>query len=648
MEDQDENKIENLKRSLYSRKGTTRSAHILNLHTHEVTVPEKWKEEEKATEEEYYAPKNILEIDPRPKSSFLKKALIISSVFFFVSIAIAFYVFFSGNNLISAEKINISMAGPVSVAAGEEMSLDVNITNQNSTAIELADLIATYPQGSRSAYDKTSDLPSERIPIGDLAPGETVKKTIKILPFGENAAKLSIKLSLEYRVPNSSSVFNKDVSYDFLVGSSPITLSFDALKEINSNQNISFVVTMVSNSTEVIKNMILSADFPFGFTLLSSDPNPLSGKFVWRLGDIEPQGKRVIKLSGKVVGENNQDRIFKFSAGTENQNQTGVIDAPLASIDHNIFITKPFIGSQILIGKEAGGDYVAKSGDPLNLAVAFENNLSVPVDDLVIQASLKGVGFLNESKLRAENGYYNSNKRIIEWTKQDQEDLAEILPGQNGLSQFYFDFLRSDDPKMSSVKNPVVTIDVTIKGKRLSESNVPEEITSTATRSIKLATNLKLAGSAVRSIGPIENQGSIPPKVGQDTDYTILWTVTNNFNDVDNAQVTAILPPYVKWAGVTSPSGEKVSYNPDSRQVTWDLGKVLAGSVSGSFRQVAFQISFTPSISQLDSAPNLLGISSLKGHDTFTNTDVSSSIIELNTILPTDPKFEYGQEKVIQ
>lgn len=640
-EKEENNKIEDLKKSLYSRKGANRDAHILDLHEHEISVPEKWKEE-KNTEM-----KKPRDPELEKKSHFLRNALIISAVFFFISIGVATYIFLSGGNLISPDKINISTVGPLSVAAGEDMSLDVNITNQNNSPIELADLIATYPQGARNSYDRTTDLPTERIPIGDIAPGETVRKTIKILPFGENGAKLSIGLSLEYRVPNSSNVFNKDTSYDFVVGSSPITLSVDALKETTLNQNMDFTVTMVSNSNEVIKNMILTTDLPFGFSLLQSDPSPITGKFAWKLGDIEPQGKRVIKFSGKIIGGDNQDLTFKFHAGTENPDQTGALDAPLASINQDVAVTKPFIGTQILIGKESGGDYVARAGDGLNMDVAFVNNLSVPVDDLSINVSIDGK-VVNEKTISAQSGFYDSNKKIISWDKYGQPDLSEVLPGQSGSVPFHLNILNSNDPALTSLKNPSATISVSITGKRLSESNVPEEITSTAARNIKIASDLRFAGSIVRSIGPIENQGDLPPKVGNNIGYTVLWTVTNNFNDVDNGQVTAILPSYVTWTGVTSPGSEKISYNPDSRQITWNLGKVLAGSLSNSFRQVAFQISFAPSLSQVGSAPALVGASSFSGNDTFTNSVASASVQELNTYLSTDPAFQDGQDRVVQ
>lgn len=84
-------------------------------------------------------------------------------------------------------------------------------------------------------------------------------------------------------------------------------------------------------------------------------------------------------------------------------------------------------------------------------------------------------------------------------------------------------------------------------------------ISESLTRTVKVNSSFQLSSRAVHYTGPFGNSGPMPPRVGQNTTYTILWSITNSSNDVSRAKVTAVLPLYVKWTGVSS-SGD-VSFN---------------------------------------------------------------------------------------
>lgn len=633
----EQDKIEKLKKALYSQKGVSRNAHILDLNTHNnEETPNKWKEE--------VPEKSFAKIEEQTKTSLTKKILIFALSFFVICLATAGYIFLKGNNVISNTKIDISVVSPPTARSGDEVAFDVKIVNRNSTALDLVDLITEYPKGTRNPDDKTTELPRDRIPVGTIVPGETVTKTIKIVPFGEEGDKLSISLSLEYRLPDSSSVFNKDLSYEFIIGSSPVTLTIDSLKEINSNQDITLTATLVSNSSETLKNIILVLNSPFGFEMKEATPKPMAGKFVWTLGDIEPEGKRVITVKGKIIGESNQNRVFKWSLGTPNPKDPNTLSSSIAVAEHTVTIKKPFLGVDILVDKLAGDKFVVQSGGKINFSVAYENNLSVMINDIQMEARISG-DIVDKRSLGTEDGFYDSAQNLLRWTKFEASELESLSPGKEGNFNAYFHTLRADDPTLVSKRNPYITIDLSLKGKRLSESGVPEEINSTVSKILKIQTDAKLSAQLVHSVGPIENEGEVPPIVGKKTEYTVVWSVSNNFNDLNNATVSAILPTYVTWTGVTSPASEKITYNTDSRQVTWDLGKVLAGTKMGD-KKASFQVAITPSLGQVETVPVLVGKTILQATDSFTNTRISDSIKEMTTNLVGDPNFEYGDDRV--
>ncbi len=636
--DPQEDKIEELKKTLYSRQGVSRDVHVLDLNKHgEESVSNKWTA---PIPSDFGKP---VDITPVKKGSLLNKILIFAVIFFVFSISFAAYMIFSGRNIVSPDKIEINVIGPASVQAGDEASFEVDITNKNGTPLELADLLVEYPKGTRSAVDKITDLPRETIPIANIGAGETVRKTIKIIPFGEEGDNLDMKMSFEYQIANSTSHFNKDLTHTFAIGSSPISLTVDTLDEINSNQDLDITVTVVSNSKETLKNLLLTSDIPFGFQLKSATPQPLTNKLAWRLGDLESLGKRIIKIKGTVLGEANQNRVFKFGVGTEDSKSQGTLSSYIAVADHEINIMKPFLAADILFNNTSPDTFLARSGEQINMAVNYENNLPTLLSDVEIQARLSGA-MLDQRKVTADGGFYKSSDNSINWTKFDKPELASVSSGKGGTLTAHLSIFGSDSSEIENLKNQAIKIDLTIKGKRLSEKGVPEEITSVVSKVVKVLSDIKLTGRIAHSVGPIENKGDIPPTVNKETQYTVVWGITNNFNNVENAKVTAVLPIYVDWTGVASPANEKITFNKDSREVTWDLGKVVAGTTAP--REAAFQISLTPDLSQVGFAPELLQESTLTGTDSFANSPVRVSIGAMNTTLSGDPQFQYGYDRV--
>ena len=67
-----------------------------------------------------------------------------------------------------------------------------NITNNNNTELILSDLLIQYPDGSKSPLDRTQDLNNERIPVGTIRPGETVRQKNSVVFFGEQNVKKNI------------------------------------------------------------------------------------------------------------------------------------------------------------------------------------------------------------------------------------------------------------------------------------------------------------------------------------------------------------------------------------------------------------------------------------------------------------------------
>ena len=212
--------------------------------------------------------------------------------------------------------------------------------------------------------------------------------------------------------------------------------------------------------------------------------------------------------------------------------------------------------------------FIGQQHKTINGEIKWSNNLTDSLKNIVIDAVVTST-YLNQASVSADNaGFYNSNTNTVEWNSAQNDMLTDVSPGQSGKVSFQFATNDLSGQLGASVKNPTVNVSISVKGRRFNENNVPEDITGTLSRTIKLSANLGLDAETSHDQGVFKNTGPIPPKVGLPTSYTITWKASDSLNDVKNAYVTATLPSYVDWLTQVSPSGSALTYNP----VTVTLG----------------------------------------------------------------------------
>jgi hypothetical protein len=194
---------------------------------------------------------------------------------------------------------------------------------------------------------------------------------------------------------------------------------------------------------------------------------------------------------------------------------------------------------------------------------------------------------------------------------------------------------------------------ITFRGRREAEAEAPEQVETVLHKKIKFNSVIQLAAKVLYFTGPLKNGGPLPPKVGSQTTYTMVWSMVNSSNSLEAGRVKAILPPYVEWLAVQAPTNEILTFTPVAAgggEVVWDLGTVPGGTgVASPPREVAFQIGLTPSVTQAGSSPVLLSAPTLEGIDSFTRQPLSYIFNRpLDTNLTSDPQFKYGQDRVVK
>jgi hypothetical protein len=623
--DQSVSKISKLREKLYDPSARFQIRTRRNLSEKKYDLDDDW-EEEKEEKEDYISTIN----KNRFRISIFAKIAIVAFIFFIVSLGYAFYVFYGGSKIITTGNVEITVIGPVSVGGGEELNLDIIIENKGKESIRTVDLVVEYPEGTKSFSDLKTDLPRIRDGIGDIPPNSIVKKSYEAALFGEEGDQKTINVSAEYRVPGSTAIFEKKKIFEVALKSSPIRLVVDTVKEITAGQEINFDVTLTSNSVNTLRDVLVTVDYPFGFTLSDPGIEPISGNNKWYFEKLGPKEEHNFVVSGILEGQDLEERVFKWKAGIADEVKKDELGINFTNAPKSITIIEPFLGLDLTFDGSLENNLVREGASPIVGHLTYKNNTGGAVQDVEIKLKLNGE-VLSDESVEVEEGFFNSSDNTILWNNTTSDKFEKIASGETGALTFQFK-TKILATRAAVYKNPEIVVDAIVTGKRLSESGVPEVVNSTSAKKIKIASDIELTAMTSYEGEPFANTGPIPPEVGQETTYTITLDLTNSSNLIKNGRLTATLPEYVRWNNKFTPSNERIYFDAVTRQIEWNLEDVKehAGFIDPS-RTISFQVTLTPSASQIGNTPTLLVNPTFTGLDTFTNTNVSATAENPNT-----------------
>ena len=653
----EEEGIERLRRAMYSRKYGQemgpRPRH--EFDTEEPHIAEDW--EHKDPKPDYQPLPGVL----RPKRSrmfpLLKWALGISILFFVGAVAFfVYYLYYGGASGVSARNIEINITGPAEIAGGEPVSLQVTVTNRNRDALLSAELIASFPVGTRLDPSSCSES-SCRVALGTIASGASAAIKLPAIYQGTVGQHDNVRIEIEYTLGGSNATFSASSEYGFVFSSAPLSIAVEGNSQTISGQLMQIKLTVSSNASQPIPGVLLSTSAPFGFKLLSAEPAPRDSN-LWALGTLSPGERKTITLNGTLRGETGENKVFHFTAGTNTSATSSAISATLGSVDLPVMIAEPFLSLALSINDASSTkSVVVTPGQLVTVSVQYKNNLQTAITNAVIVAKLSGLP-IDGTAVQSNDGFYRSTDSAVLWDKTTTRgDLANVVAEQAGRLSFSFTVPTTE--QLVGVQNPALVISVNASGQRLSESGVPENLQSTVSQKIAVSSDLALTAKGLYFSNPFGVSGNMPPKAEVETRYAVVFTVTNTTNAISGGKVTATLPPYVRLVGNHYlPATEKVNFNGTTGTFTWDVGDIAANTgLNGTApRQVVIELGLTPSTSQIGSEPIILQDIKLTGTDVLTDQPISKKancsndacggIITTNIV--GDPGFSSVNAKVVR
>jgi len=567
---------------------------------------------------------------PPPKRRPLRIASIFFSFaafFFVVSLGIAGYLLYFGGNTFSVDKISFDVQGPTTINSSDTVPILLTITNRNPVTLKNATIEIAFPDSTRDATNVLQPYPRYTENLGEIASGAVVTRSLKAVIFGGAGQTLALPVSLSYTTAGSNAVFVKKTPYNIKISSTPLEVSVGTVSESVSGKPITLTLIVRSNASVPLDNVVLASTFPFGFSVTSSSIPMSNSSFL--LGTMAPGTTKTVSITGTLSGQESDQKVFRFNVGTAKSAGDQALAVTYMTQEAKVAITAPFINATLSVNGDSSPNVAVSAGSTQTIKVSYTNTLTTSVSNVNISVAVSG-GAVDYESIETTRGFYNSLDKTVIFSQDKDSSLASLAPGASGTGTFTFSTLKPG----TFTSAPTITFVISISGTRVGQSNVPEAVQSTVTKTAKVISSATLAASTLHNSGPIANNGPIPPVSNQATTYTVVWVVKNPGSTVADGEVSTTLPSYVTYTGKTTGVGA-FSYDSGSRKVSWKTGDL----VQGASAQGNFQVSIIPSTSQKGNVPNLTSNIVFSGYDRFAGAAITATADPVTTETPGDPGY---------
>ncbi|MDD2753214.1 MAG: hypothetical protein PHT44_01215 [Candidatus Portnoybacteria bacterium] len=547
----------------------------------------------------------------------------------------------------NTDEMSLDIFGQDRVVSGEEVNYIVRYKNNSGVAVSNATLSFSFsnqlmPVDSSGAV-KQGDLMVMSKNLGQLAPEQDGQAEFKVRVLGDKDSQQKFTAKLNYRPSNISSDFSNSKEFASTIISVPLVLSFILPDRIVSGQTMNFSLRYLNTSDAAFNDAKLKIEYPEGFIFDSALPSPSDGNNAWSLAEIGSREEGNIIIKGTIAGNEGESKVFKAQIGTQKSDAEFVVySQTLASPQIS---TSPLFVEQSLVGAQNNN---ADIGQDLTYKIKYRNTTNVAIGPVFITVKIDSKA-MDPSGVNAKNGFFSSSDNTITWNSSSLPALEQLAAGAEGELEFSLKVKNVLPINKFSDKN--FTISTTVK---IDSFNIPLALSGTQLAGqnqlvVKINSRLVLAMKGFYADQLILNSGPLPPKVGQKTTYTVYWQVLNVSNELASVAVEAYLPSYTSWEGKIYPANEDIKYDASSGKIIWQIGKLSAGTgFVYPVKQIAFQVGFTPSISQVDDSAVVVQQAKATGDDSFTNVQISASDNALKSDMPDDPTITLEKGKIIQ
>lgn len=556
-------------------------------------------------------------------------AILAGILLFSGAVAFGYYAYYSGGNVFDKKNVSVTVSGPETVSAGDQVQFTV--TYRNNTTINLKDTQVFFEWPDKTILENQSGITilKQKADIGLIVPHQEKTAIFKGRIYGSQSQTKEIKITYRYTPDGFNSVFEDSKTIPIKITTTPLALSMSAPAQAVAGKDMDITIEYQNQSDAAFPDMEIKITYPQGFAFVSADPQPdMANNSVWKLGTVKERSSGKIKLKGNFSGAQGESKSMFVEIGSSAKEDEFI---SYASTSNTITIAS----SALFVFQTANNsrDFVVNPGTTMQYKIRYKNTTDTQIPNVVILAHINSA-YVDMKTLNIQWGSFDSRTNSIIWNGRSVPALQILDPKEEGEVSFSITMKSALLPKNFSDKELKVSSNVRIISSLTPESLGGLPIDSEDQLDVKVNSQFSFNQTAYYKDGPLDNSGPVPPRVNQRTTYAISWQLSNTTNDADNIEVSAVLPPEVEWTGVTSPSDGTITFDKVTGKVVWKPTKVFAGT--GILLPVArmdFQVAYMPSFIHVGQTVNLISGATLTAIDTFTGTQLNRSVSQVNSDL---------------
>ncbi len=543
--------------------------------------------------------------------------------------------------------LDLVVEGAEEIASGKKAIWTVNYKNKSAIAYQNAVLTFEYPKGAQPASGNflKEGARRERIDVGTIDPGKSGSESFSAILFGAEGETLEGKAVLEYRPENTSARLSREVVYRSYVREAVLSIDISIPSKLKAGQEVDIKARISSQSESVFRDLALRLEYPEAFEFISARPESVRTNNTWFMGDIVPGGEFIVTLHGKVKSVP-VPQSFRAQVGLYDRDGNTI--SVFVTISKTFEVTAPLLALslEILQGEISSG--VTEAGKTVEMRIRWKNNLPAAVTNATLEISLNGE-LIDFRTLSSPTGEAGATTNSLRWLPGRAREFAIIDPGATGSVQFRFTLKKEAPSGTLDDKNSTIRMDASMTSVETPAGFEGTDFAGYAEKELRVASRVVLSQKGYFHTSRVVNVGPLPPKVGRETTYVIVWSLTNSLNDIGDVRVSAIVPAYMRWMGTVVPVDPTLTFDKTTRQVTWTPGMISAGTgYSGRTREVAFQVGLTPVLSQVSQVPELISEARLEAQDLFTKTAISQNARAVTANIPDDPETKGDLGRVVE
>ncbi len=556
-------------------------------------------------------------------------AILAGIILFSGAIAFGYYAYYSGGNIFDKKNVSVNISGPETVSAGDQVQFAVVYRNNTTQSLKDAQVFFEWPEKTILENQTGATTLKQKADIGLIVPHQEKIALFKGRIYGSQNQIKEIKVTYRYTPDGFNSVFEDVKTISVKISTTPLALSMSVPAQAVAGKDMDITIEYQNQSDATFPNMEIKLTYPQGFVFVSADPQPdMTNNSVWKLGTVKERFSGKIQLKGNFTGAQGESKSLFAEIGSSAKENEFISYA-------NASNTITIASSALFVFQTANNsrDYVVNPGAIMQYKIRYKNTTDTQIPDVVILAHIDN-SYIDIKSLNIQWGSFDSRTNSIIWNGRSVPSLQILDPKEEGEVSFSVMLKTALLPKSFSDKNLTVSSNVKIRSSLTPESLGGLPIDSEDQLDVKVNSQFSFNETAYFRDGPLNNSGPIPPRVNQRTTYAISWQLSNTTNDVDNIEISAVLPPEVEWTGVTSSSDGTITFNKVTGRVVWKPTKVFAGTgILLPVVRMDFQVAYMPSFIHVGQPVNLVSGATLIATDTFTGTQLNRSVSQVNSDL---------------